>query len=127
MLDRLTGHDRLLLLKFLCAFAWTDLKISEHERAFVERLVQRFGLGGDDAKLVEEWLAVAPSPGSLDPSVVPLEHRRVFVDAVRALIYSDGSVDDEERANFERLRVALEGGRDRGGTNKVRPRSGWAD
>ena len=109
MLERLAGSDRLLLLKFLCAFAWTDLRISEHERAFVERLVKRLGLEPDEAKQVDEWLHVAPSPGTLDPSAVPAEHRRLFIDAVRALIYADGQVEDEERANFERLREALGG------------------
>jgi hypothetical protein len=50
---------------------------------------------------------VAPAPGATNPERVPKEHRRVFVEAVRALIYADGDVDDEERERFEKLRAAL--------------------
>jgi hypothetical protein len=39
--------------------------------------------------------------------LVPREHRLLFIDAVRALIYADGSVDAEERERFERLQAAL--------------------
>jgi uncharacterized tellurite resistance protein B-like protein len=108
MLDRLSREDRLLLVQFLCAFAWTDLEVTDRERRFVKRLVERAELSGDDAKQVEEWLAVAPSPGSVDPKRVPAEHRRLFFDAVRAMVYMDGKVDDEERESLERLRIALE-------------------
>jgi uncharacterized membrane protein YebE (DUF533 family) len=96
-------------LRFLCAFAWTDLTVTSKERRFVERLVERMGLEGDDAGDVQEWLHVAPAPGSVDPKQVPAEHRRIFIEAVRAMIYADGNVDDEEREQFEKLRSALSG------------------
>ena len=99
----------MLLLRFLCAFAWTDLEVTDKERAFVKRLVARLGLEGDDAEEVEEWLHIAPAPGTVDAKKVPPEHRRTFVEAVRAMIYADGNVDAEERAQFEKLRSALSG------------------
>lgn len=108
MLDRLSREDRLLLLQFLCAFAWTDLEVTDRERRFVKRLVERAALSSDDAAQVEEWLAIAPSPGSVDPKRVPAEHRKLFLDAVRAMVYADGKVDDEERASLDRLKAALE-------------------
>jgi len=107
MFDSLSRDERLLLLRFVCAFAWTDLEVSERERAFVERLVGRLELDGEDAEEVDGWLHVAPAPGSVDPKAVPLEHRRAFIEAVRALIYADGSVDPEEREQFDKLRSAL--------------------
>jgi uncharacterized tellurite resistance protein B-like protein len=109
MYESLSRDDRMLLLRFLCAFAWTDLEVTDKERAFVKRLVTRLGLEGEDAHEVEEWLHVAPAPGSVDASKVPAEHRRTFVEAVRAMIYADGNVDPEERAQFEKLRSALSG------------------
>ena len=109
MYDSLSRDDRMLLLRFLCAFAWTDLEVTDKERGFVKRLVGKLGLEGDDAEEVEEWLHVAPAPGTVDAKKVPAEHRRAFVEAVRAMIYADGKVDDEERAQFEKLRVALSG------------------
>ena len=95
MLESLSHAERMLLLRFVCAFAWTDLTITEKERKFVKRLVDRFGLTGEDAEDVKEWLHVAPAPSSVDPNQVPAEHRRAFVETVRA--------------QFERLRSALSG------------------
>jgi uncharacterized tellurite resistance protein B-like protein len=109
MLESLSQAERMLLLRFVCAFAWTDLKVTDKERKFVKRLVDRFGLTGEDAELVREWLKAAPAPGSVDASQVPPAHRRAFVETARAMIYADGSVDDEERAQFEKLRSALSG------------------
>ncbi|HVU00638.1 MAG TPA: TerB family tellurite resistance protein [Polyangiaceae bacterium] len=108
MLDRLSREDRLLLLKFVCAFAWTDLEITDAERRFVKRLVERAGLSPEDAARVDGWLAVAPAPSEVDPRNVPKEHRRVFLDAVRAMVYADGKVEEEERQNLDRLKAALE-------------------
>ena len=107
MLDELSDKDRLLLLEFVCAFAWTDLTVTDGERRFVERLMQRMSLGDQDRQTVEGWLSIAPAPGSLDAQQVPREHRRLFAEAVRALIYSDGEVDAEEREQFEKLQRSL--------------------
>src|SRR3954470_16955737 len=107
MFEQLSRDDRLLLLRFVCAFAWTDLEIRDGERKFVERLVQRMQLSAEDRAEVGGYLHVAPAPGSASPALARREHRRVFIDAVRALIYADGEVDAEERARFEHLRAAL--------------------
>jgi uncharacterized tellurite resistance protein B-like protein len=109
MLEGLSPSDRLLLLEFLCAFAWTDLEVTENERRFVRRILALANLGPDDAQQVETWLDVAPPPGDTDPTRVPPQHRQVFLDAVRAMVYADGNVDVEERASLERLRAALSG------------------
>lgn len=98
----------MLLLKYACAFAWADLVVTDSERRFVTRLMDRMGLSPDEREQANAWLEVAPSPQSVDPSAVPPEHRRVFVEAVRAVIYVDGRVDEEERESFDRFRAALE-------------------
>jgi uncharacterized tellurite resistance protein B-like protein len=107
MLDDLTRDERLLLLKFVCAFAWTDLEVRDGERRFVERLCERLALDQDERAEVETWLHVAPAPGDVDPSRVPAAHRRTFIEAVRAVIYADGDVDTEERLQLEKLKTAL--------------------
>ena len=107
MLDKLNRDERLLLMKFVCAFAWTDLEIRDSERNFVNRLAKRLELDESDRQQVEEWLSVAPAPSSMDPARIPAEHRRTFIEAARAVIYSDGEVDTEERQQFEKLRAAL--------------------
>lgn len=108
MFDSLSRGDRLLLLKFVCGFAWTDLEIRAPERKFVERLMERLELDSEARAEVEGWLHVAPAPGSLDPRTIPEQHGKAFIEAIRALIYVDGAVDPEEREQFERLRKALE-------------------
>ncbi len=108
MFEALSRDERLLLIKFVCAYAWTDLEIHAGERRFVERLVERLQLDAADRERVAAWLHVAPAPGDIDPTRVPTEHRRVFVEAVRAVIYADGKVEAEERQLFEQLKTALE-------------------
>ena len=107
MLDQLSKEDRLLLLKFVCAFAWADLEVQDEERAFVRRLVDKMGLDDDEKSQVDGWLDVSPSPEDVDPAKVPRAHRQVFIDAARAMIYSDGQVDPDERENFELLKQLL--------------------
>lgn len=108
MFEALSRDERLLLIEFVCAYAWTDLEVHPGERRFVERLVARLELSAADREQVAQWLHVAPAPGDLDPARVPREHRRAFVEAVRAMIYADGNVEAEEREQFERLKAALE-------------------
>ena len=107
MFEQLSRDERMLLLKFVCAFAWTDLTIHEGERKFVERLIERMRLSSDDRAEALAYLHVAPSPEATNAKLVPKEHRRVFVEAVRALIYADGEVDAEERDRFEKLKGML--------------------
>ncbi len=108
MLSGLDQQQRLLLLRFVCAYAWADLEIKEGERRFVERLAQRMELGDDERQQVEQWLHVAPAPSDVDPKKIPAEHRRVFFEACRAVLYADGEADDVEKAHLEELRTALE-------------------
>lgn len=107
MFERLSRDERLLLLKFVCAFAWSDMQLKDAERRFIERLMDRLQLSADDRAEVEHWLAIAPAPGDLDPSKVPEAHRRTFLEAARAVTYADGSVDDEEREQLDHLKQAL--------------------
>ena len=108
MLAELNAAERLLLLKYLCAFAWTDLVVTDAERRFVRRMVKHAELGESDAAQVEAWLDVAPSPASVDVRQVPREKRRVFIEAARALMHADGEVEAEERAQLDRLRAAID-------------------
>jgi len=107
MFEALSRDERMLLLRLVCAFAWTDLEIREGERKFVERLIARMQLSADDRAEAEGYLHIAPSPEATNPKLVPREHRRVFIEAVRALIYADGEVDAEERERLEKLSAAL--------------------
>ena len=100
MLDALDREDRLQLMRFVCSFAWADLEVTEGERDFVIRLVDRLDLDADERKQVAKWLEVPPPADDLDPADVPREHRQLFLDAARALILSNGRLGDAEAENL---------------------------
>ena len=95
------------LMRFVCSFAWADLEIQPEERAFVARLVKRLELDERERVQVEKWLTVPPRAEQVDPQDVPLEHRRLFLEAVRQVVGQDGVISDGEAENFELLEQLL--------------------
>ena len=100
MLDALNKEDRLQLMRFVCSFAWADLEIADAERDFIVKMVVRLGLDEEEQEQVAQWLEVPPRADDLDPADVPKEHRQLFLDAAKAMILSDGSVEDVEAENL---------------------------
>jgi hypothetical protein len=49
---------------------------------------------------VAQWLQVPPRADDLDPEDIPREHRKLFLDAARAMILSDGTVEQVEAENL---------------------------
>lgn len=99
-LQDLDPEDRLLLVRFVCSFAWADLNVNEAERAFVRRLVQRLDLSPAERRQVEGWLAHPPRAEDVDPLEVPREHRQLFLDHAREVIGADDVVDELELDSF---------------------------
>ena len=89
------------LMKFVCSFAWADLKIHPSEREFIARMVNRIDLDQEERAQVDHWLEVPPHPQEVDPTSIPIEHRAVFVESIVGLIESDGVVTEEEKDNLE--------------------------
>jgi uncharacterized membrane protein YebE (DUF533 family) len=100
VLHALKDDERLHLMKFICSFAWADLKIHPNEREFVENLVGKLALDAEETRQVEHWLKVPPHPEEVDPTTIPIEHRKTFVQQIVGLIEADGVVADEERDNL---------------------------
>jgi uncharacterized membrane protein YebE (DUF533 family) len=100
MLDALNREDRLQLMRFVCSFAWADLEITEREREFIVKMVIRLGLDDEEQEQVAMWLEVPPRADDLDPADIPREHRQLFLDAAKAMILSDGNVEDVEAENL---------------------------
>ncbi|MBX3130629.1 MAG: TerB family tellurite resistance protein [Polyangiaceae bacterium] len=107
MLKDLKGDERLLLLKFVCSFAWADLEVRDAERKLVHRMVKKLALSPDEAKQVESWLSIPPKPEEVDPNRIPREHRKLFLDAAREMIAADGEIDENERENLELFEMLL--------------------
>ena len=101
-----TQEDRFRLLRFLCSFAWADLKVFDSELDFIAETVHQFELNEKERLKVIEWMKVPPKVESLDPTDIPLEQRDIYLKAIRKLIASDGNIDTNEAeylALFEQL------------------------
>lgn len=106
-LAKMDKNERMLLLKFVCSFAWADLRIADQERKFVHKMIRRLKLDEAEARQVEEWLELPPRADEVDPNEIPREHRRVFLDLAREIITADGDVSEEERENLDLLEMLL--------------------
>ncbi len=100
MWEQLEPSERLRLLRFVCCFAWADLEVGPEERDFVAGLVERLGIGAEERREVRQWLRVPPQPDAVDPGSVPLQHRRLFLEAIEGIVAADGSVSPDERESL---------------------------
>ena len=104
---RLSREHRLLLLRFVCSFAWADGRVLPAERALVQRYVEKLGLDAQEEAQVRAWLERPPPPESVDPSAIPAEHRSLFVHALESVISVDGDVATVERERLLALAKRL--------------------
>ncbi len=107
MLSNLDTEDRMRLMRFVCSFAWADLKVRRQERDLIARLVSRLALDPSEAAQVEGWLNHPPDVDDIDPFEIPDEHRRVFLDTVREVVEIDGEVTEMEADTFSLLEELL--------------------
>lgn len=89
----------MLLMRFVCSFAWVDLKIRPEEREMVARLVKRMDLDASEREEVFEWLKTPPAPESVDPQSIPRAHRVLFLREVESVVAVDKEITEEERAS----------------------------
>lgn len=99
-LRQLSRSERMLLMRFVCSFAWADFQVVPEERAHVADLIRRLELDDDERRQVEQWLESPPPIDSVDPALVPREHRVQFLRAVEATVTADGEVSPEERESL---------------------------
>lgn len=107
MLGKLDRQDRMRLMKFVCSFAWADLRIADPERTFVRKMMRKLKLDEQDANQVEQWLELPPRADEVDPNDIPREHRAVFLQTVKDVIGVDGEISEEERENLALLEQLL--------------------
>ena len=88
-------------MRFVCSFAWADLEIRPEERAFISRMMRGLELEPGEELQVHQWLDVPPELDGLDPTAIPVKHRRMFLDAIEGVVAADGRVTIEERDNLE--------------------------
>ena len=103
VLNELTREERLLLMRFVCSFAWADDEVKPEERELVARMIRRLQLDDDERRQVLEWLESPPAAGFVDPKQVPKAHRMKFLRAVESTVTVDGEVSPEERESLLRF------------------------
>ena len=103
----LSRDDRLRLLKFVCTFAWTDLRVTEEERALVGEMMQHYGFEEAERKQVSAWLAVPPPVDEVDPTDIPAQHRQLFYTAVKKMVEADGRIVPGEQESLETFQELL--------------------
>ncbi len=84
-------------MKFVCSFAWTDLRIAPQERALVQALTAHYGFEDDDKQQINKWLEVPPTADEVDPLEIPAAHRKLFYEAAKHVIEIDGRAVPGER------------------------------
>jgi uncharacterized membrane protein YebE (DUF533 family) len=107
MLESLSREERLQLMRFVCSFAWADLKIADAERVYIADLISRLELDEAEAHQVEGWLSMPPDPEDVDPTTIPVKHRQIFLDAMLGLVGSDGEIDEAETESFNLLSLLV--------------------
>jgi hypothetical protein len=106
-LRSLSSKDRLQLLGFVCSSLWADLDVGSSEKTFVLSLAQRLNLPDSDMEQVEAWLETPPPAEDVDPSSIPPEHRRIFLEAVEQAVASDGAANPPESEYLALFRQLL--------------------
>lgn len=105
---KLTLAERMNLMRFVCSFAWTDLKVTQKERDLVMRITGRLALGEAETKQIEQWLRVPPSEDEVDPTTVPREHRQMFLQVAELVAKIDGPPPPVERDALALFRDLLD-------------------
>jgi hypothetical protein len=97
-------------MRFVCSFAWADLRVTDAERAFVMDLAHRAHLSQHDQQLVADWLDSPPAEDDLDPFDIPDAHRKMVLEAALEMMAADGEIsrlEVESYALFETLLASL--------------------
>jgi uncharacterized tellurite resistance protein B-like protein len=106
-LSRLTRSERLQLLKFVAAAVWADLEVNRPEKSYLLSLALKLRIPDDEVDHLADWLERPPPPEEVDPARIPMEHRALFLEAVREAMAADHILDAPERETFRLLEDLL--------------------
>lgn len=103
----LDHETRLLLIRFACAMAWTDLELHPTERTAVYDLFSRLELPEKDRARVSEWLKTPPLVDDVDPQEIPKVAATLFLEECERIVEADGVLREEEIDAMQLLRQIL--------------------
>ncbi len=93
----LSSDERLILMRFLCAFAWADGEVQGQERAVIMSLLEHMQFSTDQRREVIGLLDQAPVDEEIDLTSVSEKHRIMFRDLAYAVVSADGRVHPGEK------------------------------
>jgi hypothetical protein len=86
---------------------WADLDVGSSEKTFVLSLTRQLNLPDSEIEQVKAWLETPPPAEEVDPSSIPPEHRRLFLEAIEQAIASDGVMNPPESESLTLFRQLL--------------------
>jgi hypothetical protein len=107
MIENCTSEEKLQIMRFICTFAWADLKVVQAERQFIMRFCDTLVLNDDERKEVESWLKHPQHPDDIDPFSLPKHLHEYVLSAAQAISIVDGEFDDKESELLEILQGIL--------------------
>lgn len=104
MMNDLLADEKLQIMRFVCAFAWADLKIHEAERALINRFIDALEINEEGKIAVEDMMKRPPRPEDIDPYDLAPELRETVIQAAEAMTVTDGEISPREKELMKLLR-----------------------
>jgi hypothetical protein len=103
----MNAAERMNLMRFVCSFVWTDLRVAQSERDLVMRIAGRMALSEPELAQVSQWLRQPPAVDDIDPTSIPRAHRALFLQAAELAVKVDGRVVPVEAESLALFRELL--------------------
>lgn len=91
-----SSDEKLQIMRFVCAFAWADLKVVNEERTLIERFSNALELDATELQQVNDWIIHPPRPEEIDPFDIPTHLKSTILSAASAISIIDGDLDNNE-------------------------------
>ena len=92
----LSSDEKLQIMRFICAFAWADLKVVNAEKKLIARFSDILDLSPKEREAVNGWIAHPPRPEEIDPYEISPHLKETILSAAQAVSMIDGHFDAKE-------------------------------
>ena len=92
----ISSEEKLQIMRFVCAFAWADLKVVTEERSIIASFAKSLELNEKELIQVNDWTRHPPKPEEIDPFDIPVHLKEIILSAASAVTIVDGICDHNE-------------------------------
>ena len=107
MKENFTSEEKMQIMRFICTFAWADLKVVPSEKLMIERFCNTLQLDENQRKEVNSWTKRPIHPEDIDPFSIPDHLKKYILSAAKAISIVDGDFDEKEAELLELLQNLL--------------------